>query len=386
MTAIDGPLRRFAPPPRAEIPADALYGRLLASAAQHLLGTGPEPRARLRLADGRLEPLPLDRWLAPADATDIEVLERVEAPVLDLGCGPGRHLAALRRAGKRGLGVDLSPVAVRLARGRGAPTRSTARCGHRSRAPGRGGRSCCWTATSASAARRSCCSGAPASCSRRAARSSSRPIRRARRRTRVKVRLEAPGVVSEWFRWARVGRGRRRRGGGARGVRGRGRPRARGPHLRNAQTPVRTLSRMLPAPPGPFRPGFFRSPLRGPWLTSALGSILLVLITIVATTGFLSHAAYMPDLRGQRDRPGRPRPAVRPSSTGRPARPGCTRSTRACTRTSGWSRSRSCWRSCGRSSRGCSRCRRSPARRRRSSGSRSRCWSRARSSSWPRAC
>ncbi|WP_053226781.1 molybdopterin-dependent oxidoreductase [Solirubrobacter soli] len=50
------------------------------------------------------------------------------------------------------------------------------------------------------------------------------------------------------------------------------------------------------APPGPFRPAFWRSPLRGPWLTSALGSILLVLIAIVATTGFLSHAAYMPDL------------------------------------------------------------------------------------------
>lgn len=55
---------------------------------------------------------------------------------------------------------------------------------------------------------------------------------------------------------------------------------------------------MPPAPPGPFRPGFWRSPLRGPWLTAALGSILLVLITIVATTGFLSHAAYMPDLFG----------------------------------------------------------------------------------------
>lgn len=53
---------------------------------------------------------------------------------------------------------------------------------------------------------------------------------------------------------------------------------------------------MLPAPPGPFRPGFWRSPLRGPWLTAALGSILLILIAIVATTGFLSHAAYMPDL------------------------------------------------------------------------------------------
>ncbi|HEY6889381.1 MAG TPA: molybdopterin-dependent oxidoreductase [Solirubrobacter sp.] len=53
---------------------------------------------------------------------------------------------------------------------------------------------------------------------------------------------------------------------------------------------------MPSAPPGPFRPGFWRSPLRGPWLTSALGSILLILIAIVATTGFLSHAAYMPDL------------------------------------------------------------------------------------------
>jgi DMSO/TMAO reductase YedYZ molybdopterin-dependent catalytic subunit len=53
---------------------------------------------------------------------------------------------------------------------------------------------------------------------------------------------------------------------------------------------------MLPAPPGPFRPGYWRSPPRGPWLTAALGSILLILIAIVATTGFLSHAAYMPDL------------------------------------------------------------------------------------------
>jgi DMSO/TMAO reductase YedYZ molybdopterin-dependent catalytic subunit len=42
---------------------------------------------------------------------------------------------------------------------------------------------------------------------------------------------------------------------------------------------------------------FFRSPLRGPWLTSVLGSILLVLVTVVATTGFLSHMAYEPDLR-----------------------------------------------------------------------------------------
>jgi DMSO/TMAO reductase YedYZ molybdopterin-dependent catalytic subunit len=49
-------------------------------------------------------------------------------------------------------------------------------------------------------------------------------------------------------------------------------------------------------PPGPFRPSFWRSPLRGPWLTSMLGSLLLPLVLIVAATGFLSHTAYQPDL------------------------------------------------------------------------------------------
>ena len=49
-------------------------------------------------------------------------------------------------------------------------------------------------------------------------------------------------------------------------------------------------------PPGPFRPEFWRSPLRGPWLTSLLGSLLLPLLVIVGVTGFASHAAYMPQL------------------------------------------------------------------------------------------
>ena len=53
---------------------------------------------------------------------------------------------------------------------------------------------------------------------------------------------------------------------------------------------------MIPTPPGPFRPGFWRSPLRGSGLTAVLGSVLLELVTIVAVTGFLSHAAYQPDL------------------------------------------------------------------------------------------
>jgi DMSO/TMAO reductase YedYZ molybdopterin-dependent catalytic subunit len=42
----------------------------------------------------------------------------------------------------------------------------------------------------------------------------------------------------------------------------------------------------------------WRSPLRGPWLTTAIGSVLLVLVGVVAITGFLSHMAYEPDLRG----------------------------------------------------------------------------------------
>src|SRR3954470_14053850 len=102
------------------LPADQLYGRLLATAAQHVLGGGPPARARVRSADGTLAALPLDRWVGAADAGDAEVLALAEAPVLDLGCGPGRHLAALRASGKVALGVDLSPVAIQLARRRGA--------------------------------------------------------------------------------------------------------------------------------------------------------------------------------------------------------------------------------------------------------------------------
>jgi SAM-dependent methyltransferase len=74
----------------------------------------------VRMDDGSVAPLALDRYLGPADATDESLLRDVRGPVLDLGCGPGRHLHALARRGVFALGVDLSPVAVALARGRGA--------------------------------------------------------------------------------------------------------------------------------------------------------------------------------------------------------------------------------------------------------------------------
>jgi DMSO/TMAO reductase YedYZ molybdopterin-dependent catalytic subunit len=51
-------------------------------------------------------------------------------------------------------------------------------------------------------------------------------------------------------------------------------------------------------PPGPFRHTFWRSPLRGPWLTSVLGLTLLIAIPVIAITGFLSNDAYNPSLGG----------------------------------------------------------------------------------------
>jgi DMSO/TMAO reductase YedYZ molybdopterin-dependent catalytic subunit len=49
-------------------------------------------------------------------------------------------------------------------------------------------------------------------------------------------------------------------------------------------------------PPGLKWLGRFRSPLRGPWLTSVFGLVLLVTLPIVIITGLLSYIAYEPQL------------------------------------------------------------------------------------------
>lgn len=54
-------------------------------------------------------------------------------------------------------------------------------------------------------------------------------------------------------------------------------------------------------PPGPARPEFWRSPLRGPWLTAVFGLVLLFGITVLFVTGLLSYAAYNPDLAAVND-------------------------------------------------------------------------------------
>jgi DMSO/TMAO reductase YedYZ molybdopterin-dependent catalytic subunit len=56
------------------------------------------------------------------------------------------------------------------------------------------------------------------------------------------------------------------------------------------------LSRTLD-PKGPARDAVrWRSPLRGPWLTSVFGMVLLAGLPVVFLTGLLSYAAYNPDL------------------------------------------------------------------------------------------
>ncbi len=69
--------------------------------------------------DGSRRRLPLARWLGTPDAVEEAVLGRAVGPVLDIGCGVGRHAIALRRRGVRATGVEISPVAAAIARERG---------------------------------------------------------------------------------------------------------------------------------------------------------------------------------------------------------------------------------------------------------------------------
>jgi SAM-dependent methyltransferase len=114
-----------------------LYGDELLRAAARVAGVagpssaaGPGPAgaagssavAGLRVIDHRGEQwtLALERYLGQPDSDEEGVLERAVGPVLDVGCGPARHVLALARRGVVAVGVDISPPAVQLARSRGA--------------------------------------------------------------------------------------------------------------------------------------------------------------------------------------------------------------------------------------------------------------------------
>lgn len=77
--------------------------------------------AVLRSPDGTALQTRAHRWFGPLTAEDDAVLRRAVGPVLDVGCGPGRHVLALAERGVIALGIDITPAALDFARWRGAP-------------------------------------------------------------------------------------------------------------------------------------------------------------------------------------------------------------------------------------------------------------------------
>jgi SAM-dependent methyltransferase len=65
--------------------------------------------------------LTVECWRGHPDESELDLLATVPDPVLDVGCGPGRIVAALAAAGRVALGVDTSPTAVDEATRRRAP-------------------------------------------------------------------------------------------------------------------------------------------------------------------------------------------------------------------------------------------------------------------------
>ena len=153
---------------------------------------------------GRTRPVALDTWLGSASAVDERVLDRARGPVLDVGCGPGRHVHALARRGVLAVGVDVSPVAVALARRRGATVFETSIF---ARLPGAGR----WR-TALLLDGNIGIGGRPDALLRRLA-----ALLAPGGLVLVeldapgigvvhgRVRLEAEGAISDWFPWARVG-------------------------------------------------------------------------------------------------------------------------------------------------------------------------------------
>jgi SAM-dependent methyltransferase len=158
----------------------------------------------LRAADGSALPSRAHRWLGPLTAEDDAVLARAVPPVLDVGCGPGRHVLALAERRMVALGIDITPAALDVARRRGAPVLARSVF---ERIPGAGR----W-ATALLLDGNVGIGGEPATLL-------SRVASLLRRRGRLLVELDAPGRVPEpemvrfdiggvegpWFVWSAVG-------------------------------------------------------------------------------------------------------------------------------------------------------------------------------------
>jgi SAM-dependent methyltransferase len=159
---------------------------------------------RLRCDDGRVLPVPVERWLSDPSAEEVDVLARAVAPVLDVGCGPARHTATLVRRGVPALGIDVAASAVSLARRRGAPV---LRRSVFDPLPGEGA----W-ATALLLDGNIGIGGAPGSLMRRLRellRDDGRVLTEVERpgvpSGALRVRIEGRGRATSWFPWALVG-------------------------------------------------------------------------------------------------------------------------------------------------------------------------------------
>ncbi|MFG2095874.1 methyltransferase domain-containing protein [Streptomyces sp. NPDC048612] len=77
----------------------------------HALRDGRGP-LYMRRMDGGVLSSEVDRWCAAPDPADMSVLRRCKGAVLDIGCGPGRLVSALRALGHLVLGIDINRAAV----------------------------------------------------------------------------------------------------------------------------------------------------------------------------------------------------------------------------------------------------------------------------------
>jgi SAM-dependent methyltransferase len=73
----------------------------------------------LRVAPGRRLTHDLAAYFAPVTAYERALLDLVEGPVLDVGCGPARHARLLQARGLTAIGLDRSLVVLGLARSLG---------------------------------------------------------------------------------------------------------------------------------------------------------------------------------------------------------------------------------------------------------------------------
>jgi SAM-dependent methyltransferase len=102
-------VRELAPVDALALYEGALLGNPEGAGSLHAVGE-----------DGSRRRLPIGRWLGTPDAVEETVLARAVGPVLDVGCGAGRHVVALGARGVRAVGIEISGVAVAIARERGA--------------------------------------------------------------------------------------------------------------------------------------------------------------------------------------------------------------------------------------------------------------------------